>query len=384
MKRKDEISLKESALYVHIPFCRHKCIYCDFYSVTTKNNIGAFLSAVIKETAFYSQLYSEGRIFTSIFFGGGTPSLMEPEYIGKIISALKDNYTISCDAEITLETNPGTVSRDKLDGFIRQGINRLSIGIQTFHNEELKFLTRIHDRETAITTVHDAKSAGFNNINADLIFSLPGQTSDKWKNNLETVVSLPVTHISAYSLILERGTILNKLVLDGKIKLQDSSCDADIYEMTMDFLGSCGFRQYEVSNYSLDGFECRHNKACWQYRDYLSFGPSAHSFANGKRWWNYSSLKKYISEINLHGVAVADYEILTDEQMLNEYVMLAMRSGGLNITGLKQKFGDDWINKKSRYLQSFEERGFLLISHDTIQLTSKGYALCDEILARIL
>ncbi|MGE5498641.1 MAG: radical SAM family heme chaperone HemW [Syntrophothermus sp.] len=377
--------MKESAIYIHIPFCEHKCIYCDFYSIITKDSIEDFLDAVTSEIAACSRFGADERFFTSIFFGGGTPSMMQPEYIGYILSALNDSYRISPGAEITLETNPGTVDRKKLEKFREYGINRLSVGIQTFHEDELKFLTRIHDRASAIRTVCDAAEAGFTNINCDLIFNLPGQTLGRWEENLKTAVSLPVTHISAYSLILERGTILNKLVLDGKIKMQDSDYDADIYELTMSFLHEHGFQQYEISNFAKNGFECRHNNAYWHYKDYLSFGPSAHSFVDGKRWWNYSSLKKYIHEINTSGHAIANSETLTKEQMLSEYIMLALRSSGLNIQEFSERFGSLWLNEKMKYLQSLEKRGLVLIlGNESIRLTSKGYSLCDEILENIL
>ncbi|MGE5409477.1 MAG: radical SAM family heme chaperone HemW [Clostridiales bacterium] len=376
--------MKESAIYIHIPFCDHKCIYCDFYSIINHENINEFLDALTKEINLYSENHSSGRLITSIFFGGGTPSLMKPEYINYILSSLKDHYLISDDAEITLETNPGTVDKKKLSDFLKYGINRLSVGIQTFHDEELKFLTRIHDSDTAIRTVKEAKEVGFNNINVDLIFNLPGQSIKKWRENLSLAISLPVTHISAYSLILEKGTILNKMVLDGKVKMQDADYDAEIYEMTISFLKDHGFKQYEVSNYAKEGFQCRHNMAYWHYIDYLSFGPSAHSFVNGKRWWNYSSLRKYITEINSGKSAIANSETLSSEQMLSEYVMLALRSNGLNITSLKEKFGDQWINEKYEYLKALQRRGLLYFENSLIQLTSKGYSLCDEILEKIL
>ncbi len=283
--------MKDSALYVHIPFCDHKCIYCDFYSIITSDNIGAFLKSLKLEIDYYTEIYSHNRFFTSIYFGGGTPSLMEPEYIEEIIIHLKKNFLIENSAEITLETNPGTVTEQKLKSFLKTGVNRISIGIQSFKDDDLKFLTRIHDSETAIKTILNAYNAGFENISADLIFNLPGQTKDKWLYNLETIIQLPVKHISAYSLILEKGTILNKMVLDGKVKIQEEDYDAELYELTIDFMISTGFIQYEVSNFAKEGFECIHNKAYWEYRDYLSFGPSAHSFVNGKRWWNFSSLK---------------------------------------------------------------------------------------------
>jgi oxygen-independent coproporphyrinogen-3 oxidase len=376
--------MKESALYVHIPFCDHKCIYCDFYSIITSDNIQPFLNSIKKEIEYYSGLYFKDRIFTSIFFGGGTPSLMEPAYLGGIIQALKENYEISDEAEITMETNPGTVNKEKLRIFKKIGFNRISIGIQTFHDDELKFLTRIHNKKTAMETVYNAKEAGFDNISIDLIFNLPGQTKSKWKENLESAVQLPIKHLSAYSLILERGTILNKMVLDKKVKMQDDDHDADLYEMTIDFMHESGFKQYEISNFAIAGYECRHNNAYWHYKDYLSFGTSSHSFVNGKRWWNFSSLKRYISEVNKNGFAVAGSEVLGDKEKFNEYVMLALRSSGLDLIEFKNIFGANWINGKYDYIKKLMKRNLVTMDEKYLRLTKKGYAVCDEILKEIL
>ncbi|HKI79462.1 MAG TPA: radical SAM family heme chaperone HemW [Ignavibacteriaceae bacterium] len=376
--------MKESALYVHIPFCDHKCIYCDFYSIITSDNIRPFLDSIKKEIKYYSGLYSDDRKFTSIFFGGGTPSLMEPAYLKEIINSLKENYDVSDNAEITMETNPGTVNKEKLKSFQEIGINRISIGIQSFHEDELKFLTRIHDKKTAIETVRDAKDVGFNNISIDLIFNLPGQTKEKWRSNLQTAIDLPINHLSAYSLILERGTILNKMVLDKKVVMEDEDHDADLYEMTMDFMEDAGYYQYEVSNFTKPGFECRHNNAYWRYRDYLSFGTSAHSFVTGKRWWNYSSLKKYIYEIEKNDSAVAGSEVVNEEQKFDEYVMLALRSSGLNLKEFKNMFGENWINEKYGYFKELMNKNLITIDEEKLRFTKNGYALCDEILKEIL
>lgn len=375
--------MKNSALYIHIPFCDHKCIYCDFYSIITSDNVQSFLSSLKKETEYFSKLYSEDRIFTSIFFGGGTPSLMQPEYLQDIITHLKNNFTVDDNAEITMETNPGTVNKDKLKRFKEAGINRISIGIQSFDEDELKFLTRIHDKQTAKQTVYDAADVGFENISVDLIFNLPNQTKEKWIENLQTAIELPIKHISTYSLILERGTILNKLVLDGKVKMQDDDYDADLYETTINFLLSNGFYQYEVSNFTKSGYECLHNNAYWRYRDYLGLGTSSHSFVNGKRWWNYSSLKKYISEVELNGHAVMNSEIISNEQMHDEYVMLALRSSGLDLIDYKKRFDDDWIKKNNSYFELLKNEKLLTVKDNWIKLTSKGYAVCDEILKNI-
>lgn len=376
--------LNNSAIYIHIPFCDHKCIYCDFYSIITTDNIQSFLSALKKEISYYSSSYNSDRNISSVFFGGGTPSLMEPDYIDEIISCLKRNFNIYKDAEITLETNPGTVDKEKLKAFKNTGINRISIGIQSFDENELKFLTRIHDSQTAINTVYDAAEAGFNNISIDLIFNLPDQTKERWKNNLETAIELPIKHLSAYSLILEKGTILNKMVLDGKVTIQDEDYDADLYETTIEFLASKGFYQYEVSNFAKPGYECLHNNAYWKYKDYLGFGPSAHSFVQNKRWWNFTSLKKYISEVYQKNNALMNFEILDDTQQHEEYVMLALRSSGLNLNEYKNRFSDDWITKNNQYLIKLSEENYLQMDQLKIKLTPKGYAVCDEILKNIL
>ena len=376
--------MKESALYIHIPFCDHKCIYCDFYSIITSDNILSFLQSLKKEIKYYAENYSSNRIITSIFFGGGTPSLMQPEYLEEIISSIAENFTVSAEAEITMETNPGTVDKEKLRKFRSSGINRISIGVQSFNDDELKFLTRVHNSSTAVETLHIASEVGFENISLDLIFNLPRQTKQIWLSNLKQAIQLPIKHISTYSLILERGTILNKMVLDGKVKMKSDDHDADLYETTIDFLTQNGFYQYEVSNFTKPGYECKHNNAYWQYKDYLGLGTSAHSFVDGKRWWNYSSLKRYINEIDTNGNAVANHEELSPEEFHNEYVMLALRSAGIKLNNYKNTFGNNWLTKNYTYLKKLENENFILFDDSNIKLTKKGYAVCDEILQNIL
>ncbi len=374
--------MKETAIYVHIPFCDHKCIYCDFYSIVSYDNLNNYLNAITKEIEFYGKNESKNRNIISIFFGGGTPSFVEPEYIGKIIKSLHDNFNIDPNAEITLETNPGTVDKEKIKRFIDVGINRISIGIQSFNEDELEFLTRIHDKETAISTVYNAHEAGLNNISIDLIFNLPNQTLEKWKSNLETAFKLPINHISTYSLILERGTILNKMVIDGKVEMQNEDYDAEFYEFTISEMSKNGFEQYEVSNFAKPGFECIHNNIYWRYKDYLAFGTSAHSFANGKRWWNVSSLKMYITMIEEKHNAIIGEEIISKGEMLDEYVMLAFRSAGLDLTELKNIFGNDWLNRNNSYIDTLLKNNLLFQKNNFLKMTPKGYAICDEILSK--
>ncbi len=374
----------ETAIYIHIPFCDHKCIYCDFYSIINYENVTNYLYALKKEIKYYAELFSKDRKIISIFFGGGTPSFMEAGYIGEIIEEITSNFSVNENAEITLETNPGTVAKQKLIDFKNAGINRISVGIQSFDNDDLKFLTRIHDSATAKQTIFESSEVGFENLSLDLIFNLPNQTKEKWKKNLEEAISLPIKHISAYSLILEKGTILNKMVLDGKVKMQDINHDADLYEYTIEFLTSHGFEQYEVSNFAKPGFQCKHNNAYWHYKQYLSFGTSAHSFANGKRWWNFSSTRFYIDAMNKIGNAVASEEILSKEQMLDEYVMLALRSSGLDLYELEKKFSNNWYSKNSILLDELIKQNFIANANNKIFLTAKGFAVCDEILTKLL
>lgn len=372
-------SKKSIGFYVHIPFCDHKCIYCDFYSIITHHNIDDFLSVVIEELKFYRKKYGDVKIST-IFFGGGTPSLLEPKHIERIINSVFKYYTLDENVEITLETNPGTVDLNKLKNFRDIGINRLSIGVQSFNNDDLKFLTRIHDRAEAIDTIENSSKAGFSNVNIDLIFSLPHQLKKVWEDNLELAISLPVTHISAYSLILERGTILNKMVLDKKVKLKSEDVDASHYDFTIDYLTGNGFEQYEVSNFCKPGFECKHNLLYWNHEEYIGIGPSAHSFINKNRWWNYSSLKMYLNAIQNKNNAIRGKELLSDEQLLEEYVMLSLRSKGLDLTDLELLYGKVWLIKNNEYINLLIKDGYLNRSENFIRFTKKGFLLCDEIL----
>lgn len=376
--------MKETSIYIHIPFCDHKCIYCDFYSIINYENVTNYLTALKKEIEFFASEYSNDRQIISIFFGGGTPSLMEVNYIDEIISIIKKYFNVLPDAEITLETNPGTVDRIKLKEFREIGINRLSVGVQSFDEDDLKFLTRIHDSKTAINTINDAYNIGFENISLDLIFNLPNQTKEKWQKNLEIATSLPIKHISAYSLILEKGTILNKMVLDGKVKIQDETHDAELYQLTIEYLTNMNFAQYEVSNFAKENFQCVHNNSYWHYKDYLGFGTSAHSFVNGKRWWNISSTRLFIEAINKNQNAVVGEEVLTQEQMEEEFIMLALRSSGLDFSKLEKKFGTKWYKKNKHTIEELVNNNLMQIDSHKLMLTPKGYAFCDEILLKLL
>ncbi len=376
--------MKEYSIYIHIPFCDHKCIYCDFYSITNYKNTSQYLEAIKTEINNRANSFDDEHKIVSIFFGGGTPSFIEPAYINEIYKLVNNRFNIASDCETTIECNPGTLTREKLLAFRETGFNRISIGVQSFDNEELKFLTRIHDSETAISNIRLAAECGFDNINVDLIFNLPGQTKEVWLKNLKTVCSLPITHISTYSLILENGTILNKMVLDGKVEMQGEDFDADLYEAGIDYLAGKGFAQYEVSNFCRDGAICRHNMNYWQRGEYLGFGTSAHSYVSNNRTWNYSALSMYIAAMEKRGEAFAGNELLNREEVLEEYIMLGLRSTGINIDLLKNEFADETLVKLVKVLNNQMYSSYMYKNENTYRLNKSGYAISDEIIRKIL
>jgi oxygen-independent coproporphyrinogen-3 oxidase len=313
---------------------------------------------------------------------------VEPEYLGEIIEYLKKRFEVIPEAEITMETNPGTVSIEKLTLFRQLGINRISIGIQSFDDNDLKFLTRIHSANTAIKTVYDAKTAGFDDISIDLIFNLPGQTKRRWKKNLRIVCELPITHISAYSLILEKGTILNKMVIKGEVEIQNEEIDSQLYELAMDFLAEKGFDHYEVSNYCIPGYQCKHNQIYWDGKNYLSFGTSAHSYINGTRWWNYTALSIYNSAVLKRGEAVAGSEVLTNKDIYEESLMLGLRSRGVKLESISEESRSQshgvTKSQSHRVIQELIKQEKMVLEGDTLRLTRDGFLVCDEIVQRLL
>jgi oxygen-independent coproporphyrinogen-3 oxidase len=376
-----------SGIYIHIPFCERKCIYCDFYSVENLNLIDRFTESLLKEIEIFSieADFFNDSIFDTIYFGGGTPSLLEPAQIEKILNKLSQSFKISSNPEITLETNPGTVDKRKLLEFKNLGVNRISFGVQSFFDDDLKFLGRIHTGEDAFKCVNDSFEVGFENVSIDLIFGLPGQTVEKWLENLKFAVSLNVPHISAYNLIVERGTPLHELFSLGKVEIPEDEIQAQLYERTIDFLENAGYVHYEVSNYAFEGFESRHNLKYWQYENYIGFGPSAHSFWINKRWWNFANLNKYINALDLGKIPVANFEILDEEKMIEEFIYLGLRSKGINVARFKGKFGFEFVDGDIKdEIEELERAGYITIEDDFIKLTPKGFLLCDEIVLRLI
>ncbi|MEX2116058.1 MAG: radical SAM family heme chaperone HemW [Bacteroidota bacterium] len=376
-----------SSLYLHIPFCEHKCIYCDFYSVAPNGGgsadyralIDRFLSALEKEIAFRGSDPQFQASYETVFLGGGTPSLLEASNIERILGLLADRFSLVDGAEITLETNPGTVDRAKLEAFRKAGVNRLSVGIQSFHEDDLRFLTRIHSADQAMDCIRNAYAAGFENVSLDLIFALPGQTMDRWRVNLETAMKLQPTHISCYSLIVEENTPLHRMVAAKQVTPLAQERDAELYEFTIGFLESHGYEQYEVSNFCKPGFHSRHNSRYWDHGNYLGFGPSAHSFWNGTRWWNLSNVTKYAQLMEQGTIPVGGKEILTGDQRKDEEVFLGLRSSGIDLGGFKERHGSDLEQDFREVIHRLLDTRLATSDGKTLRLTARGYALCDEI-----
>jgi len=375
-----------SSLYLHIPFCEHKCIYCDFYSLVPAGSpqehhstIDRFLRGLETEIQMRGEDSRYREPVETIFFGGRTPSLLHPSEMEKILHLLASQFSIAEDAEITLETNPGTVDKKKLTEYRSAGINRLSIGIQSFHDDDLKFLTRIHSAAEAKQCVRDAFAAGFQNVSFDLIFSLPGQTLQRWASNLEQALGLHPQHISCYSLIVEPETPLFRMVQTKEVALLDVDADAELYEYTIHTLTNHGFEHYEISNFAKPGYSCRHNINYWNHTHYLGFGPSAHSFWDKERWWNVSDIGTYVTQLETAAFPLGGGEHLTEAQMMEEALFLGLRSGGVDLEHFRRRFGCDLLVEHAPTISEIIQQGNAQIVHGRLRLTSKGYVVCDAI-----
>ncbi|MBN1449207.1 MAG: radical SAM family heme chaperone HemW [Bacteroidetes bacterium] len=370
-------------LYVHIPFCEKKCIYCDFYSIESFRRYDDFISALHREIDMRAAVLPDDIVFHSIFFGGGTPSLLTDVQMGGVLEALRARFRVEADAEVTVECNPGTVDASQLRGYRSAGVNRLSFGVQSFHADDLLFLSRIHTAEEAEHAIGIAQDAGITNINLDLMFSLPGQTPERWMYNLERARDLGTTHLSCYSLTVEQGTPLARMVVRGMVAMPPEESDAELFTLTMETLEGWGFRQYEVSNYAREGYACRHNLTYWRHEDYLGFGPSAHSTWQGRRWWNLSSLDHWLGAVDEGRLPEAGGELLDRDTLRREYIYLRLRSEGIDLVDFRRRFDADLVRDNRAFIDRCFAGGTLRLEDDRLLLTREGILLCDEICAEL-
>lgn len=372
--------------YLHIPFCEKKCIYCDFYSIENLSQREDFVGLLCREIDLKLETNSDlrGRELQTIFFGGGTPSLLTPNELERIISKMEQYFSIAQDCEFTLECNPGTVTLEKLQGYKSLGVNRLSFGVQSFDEEELKFLGRIHNAEEAREAVRLARKAGFDNVSIDLIFALPGQEESTLRNTLREAIALETDHISAYNLIVERGTPLYRLVQTGKVIELDSDRAAYLFDIAQSMLAEAGFEQYEISNYAKSETKrAKHNLVYWDgFKDYVSFGPSSHEFLKGERAWNVSSLEEYSKSIRADKLPIVNREKLSFEERRTEILYLQLRSIGIQLSKFMEVFGDDLLLNSD--VQNFIEEGMIVSEEGILKLTQKGYRFCDAIVTRLM
>lgn len=372
--------MKEIGVYIHIPFCKSKCIYCDFNSFAKKDNcIEEYINAVIKEIKEYAKQNKDVLIKT-IYIGGGTPSYINEKYINKILETLKNNFEILSNAEITIEINPGTVNRKKLNTYYKAGINRLSIGLQSTNDKLLKQLGRVHDFEDFLETVRLANTIGFSNINADCMIGLPNQNIYDVEETLNVLINLRLTHISVYSLIVEPNTPLEKKIESGELKLPDEEIERYMYWFAKRKLEENGYLHYEISNFAKPLFRSKHNLDCWNQKEYKGFGVSASSYENGIRYTNISNIEKYVENVQ-NGQFKRNYiveEKQDREAMMKEYMLLGLRKiTGVSINQFRKKFGTIPIFKYNKEITKLTNEGLIESNGINIRLTKKGLDLAN-------
>ena len=382
-------------LYIHIPFCVRKCVYCDFLSgPATRQRQQEYVAALLRELVWESAQYTDAVVKT-IFFGGGTPSVLEAEEITAILDCLRLQYQIDADAEITLEMNPGTADQDKLLKLKKAGINRLSIGLQSADNAELKMLGRIHTYEDFLRTYHQARETGFSNINVDLMSALPGQHMENWVWTLEKVTALQPEHISAYSLIIEEGTPLYQN-LDAWAPVPEEDEDRQMYQETKRLLAQQGYHRYEISNYAKPGYECRHNSIYWQRgvwhtADFAGFGLGASSTVGDRRWENTKSMKRYLSVFQEQnrkrydssaGERVKESAVkLSVMEQMGEFMFLGLRMmEGVSKREFADSFRQEMDEIYGEALQKWIQMGMMAKNGDAVMLTDAGIDVSNTIL----
>lgn len=373
-----------TGIYIHIPFCVRKCFYCDFYSDTDFSSQEKFVESLLKEIRLQKKLYPDYDKIDTIFLGGGTPSVLPIHHLKIIFDTINDHFEISSETEITIECNPGTDVISKFEDYLKIGINRISLGVQSFNDNELKFLQRIHSSQKAIDTFNGARSAGFENISIDLIFSIPDQTLETLNQSIESAISLNPDNISYYSLIYEPETPLYADYESGKVKKVRDEADAANYELIIKSFQEAGYIQYEVSNFSKPGKQCRHNLIYWHGNEYFGFGPSAHGYLQNQRYWNIRNTGKYNQLLAENRFPVEGSESLSLKNRFEEVVYLGLRADGININEISKVFSNDFKQKALTFLELYQNEGFFIMSGEHISLSPKGYLFCDEICLKFL
>lgn len=384
-----------AGIYIHIPFCKQRCIYCDFYSTTSQEKENRYIEAVCTELELRKQSLPDP--VHTIYIGGGTPSLLNPASVKQLKECIDRNYRVMPDLEFTVEANPDDISPEWLEAMSRIGVNRISMGVQTFHDGHLKLLRRRHNSERAIQAVHLCQEHGFRNISIDLIYGLPEQTLEEWKADVAQAIALNVQHLSAYALIYEENTALWRMREQNKVQEADEELSLSMFEYLITELKNNGFEHYEISNFGLPGFHSRHNSSYWNDTPYLGCGASAHSFIGMERMYNTANIDQYIKDItrcreeNLPYNEVCHCEVLDRYEHYNDRIITSLRTAaGLDLEKLEQDFGTELKNYclkmaaphlKENTLQITEENGH---PQGVLKLSHRGLFLSDGIMSDLL
>ena len=367
-----------AGIYIHIPFCKRKCHYCNFYSLASQKNKEAFHKALLKEIVLQKK-YLQGKTIDTIYFGGGTPSLLSSKELGEILNQIHKYFSVSTTAEIDLEANPDDLNKAVLFDYHSLGINRLSIGTQSFDDEILQKLNRVHSAQQAIDAVQIAQSQGFENISIDLIYGIPGLSNQLWNESIAQALALNVPHLSAYHLTVEPNTALDVLIRKNKYPQPNEAEGVEHSLMLMKQMQAKGYEHYEISNYAIPGKYSNHNTNYWRQKSYLGLGPSAHSFDLKSRQWNIDSTTKYIEALE-EGKLTFEKEEINNTNQYNEFVMLGLRTQwGIDVKELESKFGDDKTQYFKKQIQTYIAQDKVVFENGIYCLTNQGKIFADGI-----
>lgn len=367
-----------AGIYLHIPFCKKACHYCDFHFSTTTDSFDEMVNAICREIKL-RKTYLNSEIIETIYFGGGTPSLLNRSQLNRLLNVIKEEFEIAADAEITLEANPDDLQKETLQMLKEEGVNRLSIGIQSFREADLVLMNRAHNSKQAMQSVKDAKDAGFTNITIDLIYGLPNLSTDDWKKNLEIAMNLNVDHLSCYSLTVEPKTALAKMISQHKVSDIDDAQSALHFEMLMNTAMENNYEHYEISNFARNKKYSKHNTSYWQRKKYLGVGPSAHSFDGESRQWNIYNNAVYIRSLAKDEIPF-EREELSKRDKFNEYILTSLRTQwGINIELIRSEFGEEVAEKLIVKLNEQLKEAMMTVENKNYILTRKGKFFADKI-----
>ena len=368
-------------LYIHIPYCIHKCGYCDFNSHPIKQDeMDHYIDALVVEMKHYAKIYTNTNIIKTIFLGGGTPTTLNPFQLERILKECVNEFTIASNAEITIEANPATVGIELMKSIRTMGYNRISIGVQSFDKAELKLLDRAHGPKEIHSTVDCARKAGFDNLSLDLMFAVPNQSLSSWENNLNKALEKNPEHLSTYNLTIEQGTAFSKLQSNGKLIMPDDDHQLELYKKTIERLTKKGFHHYEISNFARRGKECKHNITYWENKNTLGLGAGASSYMNGTRFKNINLPAHYIRQVKEKKIAVEHSETLELRQAMGETIMLGLRLlQGISIHQFEKRFQISFINLFRNIISALKEKELVIIEKDYLRLSQKGLFWADSV-----